>query len=428
MLGFRSTLLAAVIAAPALWAPALWAQAPAPSPTAATTLSVEALLAEVRQHWYEPDLPGLEDRLREGAARGLLEELNRVQAERIGGVAARIDPDDRGVNRMYTPDEFKLFRQEVSGKFGGLGLMLGPPGGPEPETNAAHVEYCGPHAVLKLVPGMPAEKSGVKEGDLVKSVDGLRVETMPLKDLVLKLRGEPGSRVKLALERAGKPVDLELERVEIKVPAVQIEPRANGTAHLTVHEFHEGALDELKAALAKAKEQKTWGLVIDLRDNPGGALDVAIAACKLFLAKGEVILKTRRHGEAETVHKQDGEPTWTGALVVLVNGRTRSSAEIFAGALQDNKKALIVGEKTFGKGTAETLIALPSGHAIKITTLVLYRPNGAATAKGGLDPDVPIAVGRGPHRWPLTTAADAAVPDPVEAAFRILEFGRPRAP
>lgn len=417
----RIVVLAAVIAAPAL-------QAQSPAPT--HPLSVDALLGAVREHWYEPELPGLEERLREGAARGLFEELNRIQADRIGGQAVRIDPDDRGVNRMYTPDEFKLFRQEVSGKFGGLGLMLGPPGGPgpEPAPGQPHVEHRGPHEVLKLIPDMPAAKGGVQSGDRVTSVDGVNVTTMPLKDLVLKLRGEPKSRVKLGLERAGKPVDIELTRAEIKVPAVKLAMRENGAAHLEIHEFHESALSELVAALAEAKEKKATGLVLDLRDNPGGALDVALAACKLFLAKGETIAKTLKHGAGETVHKQDGEPTWTGPAVVLVNGHTRSSAELFAGALQDNKKALVVGEKTFGKGTAETLVSLPSGHALKITTLVLYRPNGAATAKGGLEPDVPIAVGRSRHRFGLDDNKKSDTPDPVDAALRILEFTRPKAP
>lgn len=419
MIGSRIALLAAVIAAPAL------AESPAP----AHPLAAPALLSAIREHYYEPNLPGLDERLTEGAARGMLEELNRIQAERIGGAAVRIDPDDRGVNRLYTPDEFKLFRQEISGKFGGLGLVLGPPGGPgpEPAPGQPHPEHRGPHAVLKLIPEMPGAKGGLKEGDLVTSVDGSNVSSMPLKDLVLKLRGDAGSKVKLGLERDGRPQEVELTRAEIKVPAVELEVRENGAAVLEIHEFHESALPELKAALAQAKEKKAWGLVLDLRDNPGGALDVALEACKLFLAKGEVIAKTQKHGAGETVHKQDGEPTWTGALVVLVNKNTRSSAELFAGALQDNKKALVVGEKTFGKGTAETLVSLASGYALKITTLVLYRPNGAATAKGGLDPDVPIAAGRAHHRF-ATQKADDKGPDPVDAAMRILEFTRPKAP
>ena len=413
-----------------IWASAALAQ-PAAVPSSATTapasaLSVDALLAEVHRTWYEPDLPELAVRLREAAARGLLAGLNRIQAERIGGKPAAPCEEDEGVNRLYTPDEFKLFHQEMSGRFGGVGLMLGPPHEQERPVPGE------PIVVLKVIAGMPGEKSGVKAGDRLVSVDGSPVATAPLKDIVMKLRGEPGSNVTVGLEREGKPVEIKLTRQEIRVPAVEFTARDGGVGLIAFHEFNEGALEELKAALAKANDTKLKGLVIDLRDNPGGALDTALAASKLFLSKGEVIARTRRHGEGEKVETADGDALWKGALVLLVNRSTRSSAELFTGALQDNKHALVVGERTFGKGTAETVLSLPGGYAMKLTSLMLYRPSGAATAKGGVEPDVALAAGHRPPgalgRPERDDHEGRAIPDPVEAAFRILAFALPKGP
>jgi len=437
----RIVALAALMGASAAFAqisapgtPASGVQAPSAAPAA---LSVDALMAEIRKNWYEPELPGLEEKLREAAARGLLVGLNRIQAERIGGSAPPPPDEDEGVNRLYTPDEFKLFRQEVSGKFGGVGMVLGPPGALEHEHEHGGIPEEGgePIVVLKLVAGMPGEKAGLKAGDRLVSVDGAPVATAPLKDVVLKLRGEPGSKVAVGVERDGKPIAYQLERAEIRVPAVEYTAREGGTALIAFHEFNDGAVDELKAALVRANTEKLRGLVIDLRDNPGGALDAAYAAAKLVVDRGQVIARTRRHGEGEQVHASDADPVWHGALVVLVNHNTRSSAEVFAGALQDNHKALIVGERTFGKGTAETLLSLDGGYAVKITSLMLYRPGGAATAKGGLVPDVPLAAGHRPpgtfgrpERTPADAGKQPASPDPVDAAFRILSFALPKGP
>lgn len=394
------------------------AQSPAPSPG---PLTVESVMAEVQRQYFAPDLPGFDEKLREGAARGMLAALNEMQAAALGA-AKRAKPHhdaDEGVNRLYTPGEFKLFSQEMSGKFGGVGIKIGPPGGPGTGTPEK-----GPFAVLDTIENMPAVKAGVKKGDLLVSVDSVPVTTVPLPEIVLKLRGPAASTVKIGLLRDGKPLDVELVRQVVEWKAAVLEvPAGKQYGVLTLREFNDRASADLKAALAEATSKKLWGLVLDLRDNPGGQLDVGLEACRMFLDRGQVIAKMKRRGEPEKVHTQEGEPLYRGTLVLLVNRKTRSSAELFAGALQDNKKALVVGERTFGKGTAETVVSLPGGYAMKVTSLVLFRPSGASTSLGGLKPDVPCSVGDARDEKP-----DDEPDEAVGAATSILEFARNKSP
>lgn len=394
----------------------------AAAPAAADTLSVEKALAEIQRNYFAPDLPGLDAQLREGAVRGMLRALNEAQGRHLGKTPSPPRPYwvDEGVNRLYTPDEFRLFRHDVTGKFGGVGMKLGPKDPAKRSGKPGAEPAPPPYAVLEAIAGMPAAKAGVKKEDVVVSVDGASVTTMPLQDLVLKLRGPAGSKLKVALERAGKPVQVELERQEIRLPSVTLTEKGGGTGVLHIRVFDGAASSELRAALETAVKDRLWGLVIDLRDCPGGQLDVCIEMCKMLLSKGQVFLRTRRRGEPEKTYTADGEPLWRGALVVLVSHHTASSGEILAGALKDNGKALVVGERTFGKATAEMVVELPEGYAMKVTSQVLYRPGGAETTASGVEPDVPLA-GAGDRE---RTDDD----DQVKAALRILGLAAPKGP
>jgi C-terminal peptidase prc len=417
----------------------VWAQSPTPSPAPSASarpggrLTLEDLIAAVNTHYFRSDLPGLEEKLREGAIRGMLQKLNEIQVSLVG-TPPSADPSwpwtakSPGVNALFTPDEFRLFEDQVKGDFGGVGLMLGPPKGQRETKPPADGQGAGPHEVLKVIAGMPGEKVGIKQGDVIATVDGQPAEKIPLKDLVLKLRGPEGTTVKIGMKRAAGTVEFTVKREKIHYPSCELKVREDGLGTIAIHEFNGKTPKELKELLDQVAQKKLWGLVLDLRNCPGGTLDSALEVCGYFLRPDSVIVRIRKRGEPEQVKKTSGSQLFMGTMVVLADHRTASSGEIFTAAMKDNGRAIFAGEKTFGKGTVEMMVSLPGGYAAKITTAVFFCPSGKSPADGGVEPDVPVAMEKEPEgshdRDPSPDEKSKAPDKALDAAYRILLFAK----
>jgi carboxyl-terminal processing protease len=268
----------------------------------------------------------------------------------------------------------------TTGKFGGLGI--------EVQMQNGLVRVISP------IDDTPAAKAGIKAGDLIVKIDDTPVKGLSINDAVAKMRGEPGSKVTLLVvrENAPQPLTFELKRGEVKVSSVRGRMLEPGYAYVRIAQFQVGTGKSLDDELAKLRKQGDFkGLVLDLRNNPGGVLNAAVDVSDEFLDKGPIVSMrgrekdSNREFDATVGDVLDGKP-----LVVLVNGGSASAAEIVAGALQDQHRAVLVGEKTFGKGSVQTIYQLPNESAIKLTTARYYTPSGRSIQAEGITPDVLI--------------------------------------
>ncbi|MFS8637280.1 MAG: S41 family peptidase [Gemmatimonadota bacterium] len=268
---------------------------------------------------------------------------------------------------FMTPDEYEALRVQTQGEYAGIGSEI--------DVRDGWVTIVAP------LPGSPSERAGLQAGDRIIEVDGRSTRGWSSNDAVRELRGPKGQPVELTVQRVGvdEPIRFRIVRDEIHIQSVQakylIEP---GIGYVQLRAFSESTTDELRTAIEDLRRQGMRGLVLDLRRNPGGLLDQAISASDLFLGSGKVVAelrgRTRDMNQKFTTTTEDrfeGMP-----IVVLVGPSTASAAEILAGALQDHDRALIVGERSFGKGLVQSLYRLPAGHWLKLTTARWYTPVG----------------------------------------------------
>ena len=297
----------------------------------------------------------------------------------IKGMVGSLDPH----SSFLAPDEFMTMQEEMEGSFGGIGVEV-------------EIRF-GRLIVISPLPGTPAEKAGIESGDEILVIDGIPAYAISLQDVVRVMRGKVGSKVKLKLRRGeDKVYEVEMVREVIKVDSVegQVIDADEGTAIVRIKVFQEGTTaavrDRLEAAKAACKGN-LGGIVIDLRNNPGGLLDQAIYIADDFLASGIILTTRRKNGdilESEKAHKVGTKGDVEIAL--LVNEYTASAAEVLAGALQDNGRAAVVGMKTFGKGSIQNIIKLPDGSALKLTTALYATPSGKIIQASGIEPDLVV--------------------------------------
>jgi carboxyl-terminal processing protease len=293
----------------------------------------------------------------------------------IKGMVSGLDPH----SSYMPPDEFAAFEGDTQGEFGGIGI--------EVETRDDKL------VVLSPIEGSPAERAGIESGDVVVNVGGVDPSVEPLDKLVKRLRGAPGSHVKLSVKRRGRPdvLTFDLVRQVIHVPSVASRLLLDRVAYVRVKQFQERTHDELLEAAARLRARAgahLSGVVLDLRSDPGGLVDQAADVADEFLGGG-VIYTTRHRGQiVDEVGARSGGAFVREPCVVLVNQYTASAAELVAGALQDNKRASIVGEATFGKGSVQAIIALPGGAGMRLTVSRYYTPSGRAIQADGVHPDV----------------------------------------
>ncbi len=296
----------------------------------------------------------------------------------IDGMLTSLDPHSGYLN----PESFDDMRDQTRGEYGGLGIEV--------------TSEDGVVKVISPMDGTPAFKAGVKAGDFITAVNGESVLGLSVNDAVKQMRGKPGEAVTLTIAREKTdPFDVKLIREVIK-PKSATAKLEGDYGYLRVSTFNEKTTDEAEAAIAdlRAKNPKMKGLILDLRNNPGGLLDQAVGISDLFLEGGEIVSQRGRDPrDVERYNARTGDATGGLPMVVLINSGSASAAEIVAGALQDRKRAELVGLTSFGKGSVQTVIPLRGGMdgALKLTTARYYTPAGRSIQKTGIQPDLEVA-------------------------------------
>ncbi|MBP7651583.1 MAG: S41 family peptidase [Phenylobacterium sp.] len=296
----------------------------------------------------------------------------------IDGMLTSLDPHSGYLN----PESFDDMRDQTRGEYGGLGIEV--------------TSEDGVVKVISPMDGTPAFRAGVKAGDFITAVNGESVLGLSVNDAVKQMRGKPGEPVTLTIAREKvDPFDVKLIREVIK-PKSATAKLEGDYGYLRVSTFNEKTTDEAEAAIAelRAKNPKMKGLILDLRNNPGGLLDQAVGISDLFLEGGEIVSQRGRDPrDVERYNARTGDATGGLPMVVLINSGSASAAEIVAGALQDRKRAELVGLTSFGKGSVQTVIPLRGGMdgALKLTTARYYTPAGRSIQKTGIQPDLEVA-------------------------------------
>jgi len=299
-------------------------------------------------------------------------------AAAIRGMIADLDPH----SAFLAPAEFQDIRISTSGRYSGIGVDVGIKGGQV--------------VVVAPIDGSPASRADIRPGDIIVSVDGLLADPTDLEDTVGRMRGPEGTPVVLVIRRDGQdePLVIELARGRIEVQSVRAELLEAGDGYVRISHFTDATAQDLRSALAALERQAgrpLSGLVLDLRNNPGGVLDSAIAVADAFLDTGLIVSAEGRMPEARfRVNATPGDVLHGAPLTVLVNKGSASASEIVAGALKDHRRATIIGTPTFGKGSVQTIIPLSEGHAIKLTTSRYYTPSGMSIHARGVVPDVVV--------------------------------------
>src|ERR1700722_18098205 len=327
------------------------------------------------------------------------------------GMLSSLDPH----SDYLTPEAYGDLQDQTRGEYGGLGLEI------QSEDGAVKV--------ISPIDGTPAAKAGIKPGDFILAVDGQNILGMSVSDAVKEMRGKPGEAVTLTIGREkSDPFDVKLVREIIQPKSV--EARLEGDfGYVRLSGFNEKATDETAAAIKdlQVKDRHMKGLILDLRNNPGGLLDQAVGVAGLFLDGGEVVSQRGRDPQDIERYDAKGHDVLNGLpLVVLINAGTASASEIVSGALQDRHRAAIVGVTSFGKGSVQTVIPLRGGldGAVKLTTARYYTPSGRSIQKTGIQPDLEVAQTReeaqqiANEAFQSTEASSRTAPNPAAAQPR----------
>ena len=298
----------------------------------------------------------------------------------ISGMLTSLDP-----HSAYLPDDnFKKMQVQTSGKFGGLGIEV--------------TMEDGFLKVVSPIDDTPAAKAGIQPEDLIVSVDGESIIGVTLTEAVEKLRGSIGSEVVVIIQRADEePFEVSIIRDEIKIKSVR-HRLYDSIGYIRITTFSEQTTPGLEKSLAELEEEAESGLdglIIDLRNNPGGLLSEAISISDAFLEKGEIVsTRGRAEGDIQHAYARPGDITNGLPVVVLINSGSASASEIVAGALKDHKRAILMGTRSFGKGSVQTIQPMPGHGAIRLTTARYYTPSGISIQAKGIEPDIEVALAR----------------------------------
>lgn len=328
-----------------------------------------------------------------------VDEQQLIEAA-IDGMLASLDPH----SGYLPPQNFEDMREQTKGEFGGLGI--------EVTMENGFVKVVAP------IDDTPAAKAGLEAGDFVTHIDGESVLGLTLSEAVDKMRGPIGSDIVITISREGaeEPFDVTITRDTIKIRAVRARAEGN-VAVLRITTFNEQTYDNLESSIAKMREEigedKLQGYVVDLRNNPGGLLSQAIQVSDAFLETGEIVsTRGRDLDEADRVNARAGDLTDGKPIVVLINEGSASASEIVAGALQDQRRAIILGAKSFGKGSVQTVMRLGDKGAMKLTTARYFTPSGRSIQALGIEPDILVEERR------VTDADESSRPARSEAELR----------
>jgi len=305
-------------------------------------------------------------------------------------------------------DEYKEIKSETKGEFGGIGIEI--------STRDGIITVIAPMAAT------PAEAAGIKPGDKIVKIDNKVTRDMTLNEAVKMMRGEPGTMVTLTIwrEKGEKILELPIKRDIIKVSSIKNASFLDGKiGYIKIAEFQENTPSELDAALKKLGSEGMDSLIIDLRNNPGGLLEVSVDVAERFLPKDSVVVSIKSRTPAQNaVFKSSGKFYSSNyPMAILVNEGSASASEIVSGAIQDNKRGIIIGTKTFGKASVQTVIPLKDGSALRLTTALYYTPSGKMIRNEGIIPDVIVENGNGKKKTDnkdIFEGLDKKKPEPQE--------------
>ncbi|HIJ43704.1 MAG TPA: S41 family peptidase [Rhodospirillaceae bacterium] len=294
----------------------------------------------------------------------------------ITGMLSSLDPHSSYLNAK----RFREMQVQTKGEFGGLGIQVSMEGGLV--------------KVISPIDDTPAYRAGVEAGDLITHLDGDQVLGLTLGQAVDKMRGRVGTDIRLTIRREGRDsFDVTITRAIIKIKSVRSRLEGN-IGYLRITSFNEQAGKGVKEAMAKLHKERgdsLHGIVLDLRNNPGGLLDQAVAVSDAFLDKGEIVsTRSRRAEETQRYNARPGDLAKSLPMVVMINGGSASASEIVAGALQDHHRAIVLGTKSFGKGSVQTIIPLPGRGAMRLTTARYFTPSGRSIQVVGIEPDITV--------------------------------------
>ncbi len=296
----------------------------------------------------------------------------------IRGMVASLDPH----SEYLDADEYAEMKISSAGEYSGVGLQL--------SMDDQQVVVVAPFE------GSPAAEAGIRSGDIIVMIDGIPVNTASLADTIGRMRGKDGTTVRIGIERDGaaEPLQFKLLRRKVELHSVRGELQPEGLAVVRIAQFSDSTGTELNAVLRDLRQRhgaRLAGLVLDLRDNPGGVLEAAVAVADAFLDKGVIVTAKGRTRDSQfEMDATPGDALEGAPLIVLVNGGSASAAEIVAGALHDNRRALLMGRTTFGKGSVQTIMPLPGDNALKLTTSLYFTPSGASINHKGIAPDIEL--------------------------------------
>lgn len=307
-----------------------------------------------------------------------VEEVDTAELieEAINGMVDSLDPH----SSFMPPEAYEDLQVETKGEFGGIGIVI--------------TKQDGRLTVISPIEGTPAYKAGVHAQDVIVEIDGERTKDMMLWEAVKLMRGDAGTTVNIKVYREGASdtIDFKLERAIIPLESVRHLTIKPGYGYLWITNFRENTEREVKDALAALEEENSplEGLIVDLRDNPGGLLDQAVKVSDIFLEEGKIVSIKGRQADGEEFSAHSNETQRNYPIVLLINGGSASAAEIVAGALQDNGRALVLGTPTFGKGSVQTVKPIRDGYALKYTIARYYTPSGRSIQADGIHPDLVV--------------------------------------
>jgi carboxyl-terminal processing protease len=339
-------------------------------------------------------------------ARTLAEVLERVKRDYVNpvddhqllqaairGMVSSLDP----YSAFLDVDEYDEIKISSSGEYSGVGI----------EVSMEDEQV----VVVTPLEGSPAAAAGIRTGDVIATIDGVPVNTIALTDTIGRMRGKEGTTVKIGILRQGnaEPLQFTLKRSRVELHSVKSQMLEPGYGYVRIAEFSETTGDDVEKALAELRKRNAKplkGLVLDMRNNPGGVLESAVAVADAFLDKGVIVTAKGRTPESKfEMDATPGDDLSGAPIVVLVNGGSASAAEIVAGALKDHHRAVLMGRTTFGKGTVQTVVPLSDNRAIKLTTSLYYTPSGVSINHKGIAPDIELPRDAPPPKTPLPADA-----------------------
>ncbi|MCS7049577.1 MAG: S41 family peptidase [Verrucomicrobiae bacterium] len=326
----------------------------------------------------------------------------RLTYDALKGMVSSLDPH----SQFMEPEMYQDMQTETEGKFGGLGIVIS-----MSKDNAL--------TIVAPMEDTPGARAGLLPGDRIIKIDGRPTEKMTLQEAVKLLRGEPGTKVTISVFRpkAKDPgerlKDYTIERAEIRVESVKdVKMLTDNIGYIRITQFNQPTADEFRKALDKLEKQGMDALVIDLRNNPGGLLEAAIKVASEFVPRGELIVSTEGRDPRQTqrYYSVGGKRRPNYPIAVLINGGSASASEIVSGALQDTKRAVVVGETSFGKGSVQSVIKLSDGSALRLTTAKYYTPSHRVIHEHGVTPDILVPISEEVERKLMEQRARANLP------------------